>query len=220
YVANESLKAGKSQQVFTAQVIGALELMKETYSDDELIKSMSTGQQVIEELITVLTGETNDIENDSEKSTDQLRVLMRKYYTIGGLSDVLSVFGTVKDDFIGLGKMSKSRAVTIFRELKSGAGLGGEAASKPSFGSGASSNAAYRPPSPVRPNIPPQQPPSSVTYDTPYSGYDQQSNAPPEIIMQAQKLCRYANSALEHEDISTAIKNCEQVLQLLRQYNH
>ena len=41
---------------------------------------------------------------------------------------------------------------------------------------------------------------------------------PFDVINQAQKLCRYANSALEHEDIGTAIKNCEQVLQLLRPY--
>ena len=43
--------------------------------------------------------------------------------------------------------------------------------------------------------------------------------APFDVITQAQKLCRYANSALEHEDITTAIKNCEEVLRLLRPYN-
>jgi predicted aconitase len=43
---------------------------------------------------------------------------------------------------------------------------------------------------------------------------------PFDVISQAQKLFRYANSALEHEDISTAVTNCEQVLQLLRPYNN
>jgi len=43
---------------------------------------------------------------------------------------------------------------------------------------------------------------------------------PFDVINQAQKLCRYANSALEHEDVATAVKNCEQVLQLLRPYNN
>jgi hypothetical protein len=43
---------------------------------------------------------------------------------------------------------------------------------------------------------------------------------PFDVISQAQKLCRYANSALEHEDVATAVKNCEQVLQLLRPYNN
>jgi hypothetical protein len=43
---------------------------------------------------------------------------------------------------------------------------------------------------------------------------------PFDVLNQAQKLCRYATSALEHEDVATAIKNCEQVLQLLRPYNN
>jgi Mg2+/Co2+ transporter CorC len=59
---------------------------------------MATGQATIEELVTVLVGETNEAEYDDSKSPDQLRLLMRKHYTVGGLTDVLSVFGPVKDD--------------------------------------------------------------------------------------------------------------------------
>jgi hypothetical protein len=59
---------------------------------------MATGQATIEELITVLVGETNESEDEEAKSADQLRLLMRKHYTVGGLTDVLSVFGPVKDD--------------------------------------------------------------------------------------------------------------------------
>lgn len=59
---------------------------------------MSTGQATIEELVTVLVGETNEAEDGEPKSPDQLRLLMRKHYTVGGLTDVLSVFGPVKDD--------------------------------------------------------------------------------------------------------------------------
>ena len=59
---------------------------------------MVTGQQTIEELITMVVGETNELDNDEEKSAEQLRLLMRKHYTVGGLTDVLSVFGPVKED--------------------------------------------------------------------------------------------------------------------------
>ena len=59
---------------------------------------MSIGQATIEELITVLVGETNEAEDGDLQSPDQLRLLMRKHYTVGGLTDVLSVFGPVKDD--------------------------------------------------------------------------------------------------------------------------
>jgi len=198
---------------------------------------MGTGQTCIEELVTVLTGETNEIENEEDKNAEQLRLLMRKYYTVGGLTDVLSVFGPVKDDFVALGKMSKSRAVSIFRELKSGAGLnsGGSqqqtttSPSKPppdSTAYGGASGGGYnqpRAPSPNRqqnmPHLPPQT--ASAAAASGYGGYDQGSGGsrvPFEVIAQAQKLCRYANSALEHEDITTAINNCTQVLQLLKQY--
>lgn len=59
---------------------------------------MSTGQATIEELITVLVGETNEAEENESQTPEQLRLLMRKHYTVGGLTDVLSVFGPAKDD--------------------------------------------------------------------------------------------------------------------------
>lgn len=59
---------------------------------------MATGQATIEELVTVLVEETNEAEEEPNKSGDELRMLMRKHYTVGGLTDVLSVFGPVKDD--------------------------------------------------------------------------------------------------------------------------
>ena len=59
---------------------------------------MATGQATIEELISILVGETNEMDNEDEKNAEQLRLLMRKHYTVGGLTDVLSVFGMVKED--------------------------------------------------------------------------------------------------------------------------
>ena len=43
-------------------------------------------------------GETNEAEYSELQAPEQLRLLMRKHYTVGGLTDVLSVFGPVKDD--------------------------------------------------------------------------------------------------------------------------
>jgi Mg2+/Co2+ transporter CorC len=59
---------------------------------------MGTGQATIEELISLLVSETNEAENEDDKTSEQLRLLMRKHYTVGGLTDVLSVFGPIKDD--------------------------------------------------------------------------------------------------------------------------
>ena len=71
---------------------------------------MATGQATIEELITILVSETNEMDNEDEKNAEQLRLLMRKHYTVGGLTDVLSVFGPVKDD------VNQTRAM-IFRSV-------------------------------------------------------------------------------------------------------
>ncbi|CAF1192861.1 unnamed protein product [Adineta ricciae] len=196
YIANEALKHQKDKQ-FISNVLDYLEATKRNNPNDDIIKSMATGQTTIEELITILVGETNEAEDDEDKNAEQLRSLMRKHYTVGGLTDVLSVFGPVKED------IAKSRAVAIFRDLKAGAGTG---------------VLPTRPPEKQSPMkiTPPTEMPSPVSHGHGASS----SNAPFDTIARAQKLCRYAASALEHEDISTAIQNCEEVLELLRPYNN
>ncbi|CAF0804098.1 unnamed protein product [Adineta steineri] len=96
---------------------------------------------------------------------------MRKDYTAGGLSDVVSVFGP----FLQLGEIAKSRAVAIFRDLKS------------------SSITQQTQPASSHTNTIPSRNPGTSMYN---------HHIPFDIISQAQKLCPYANSALEHEDIT------------------
>ncbi|CAF3762998.1 unnamed protein product [Rotaria sp. Silwood1] len=187
---------------------------KRNNPNDEIIKSMSTGQATIEELISVLVTEANEAEDDEHKTSEQLRLLMRKHYTVGGLADVLSVFGPVKDDFITLGKIAKSRAVTIFRDLKSGAGSTGPSSTMKPPDSHIDTSAHIV--SPSKPSEMPSSNPASSFYNQTTSNKD----VPLDVISQSQKLLRYANSALEHEDIATAVYNCEQALQLLQPYNH
>ncbi|CAF1131700.1 unnamed protein product [Rotaria sordida] len=229
YIAHEALKLQKEKQ-FVSNVLDYLEATKRNNPNDEIIRSLSTGQATIEELITVLVGETNEAENDELKTPEELRLLMRKHYTVGGLTDVLSVFGPVKEDFLTLGKIAKTRAVAIFRELKTGGGGGGASSSAmrpPDNQSGANANAMppSKPPAasaqyPAHyPAQMPQMPPSYANAAA-YNESSGNKSVPFDVISQAQKLCRYANSALEHEDVATAIKNCEQVLQLLRPYNN
>lgn len=86
--------------------------MKKTYPNDEIIKSVAVGQETIEELITILVNETNEMTDDENRSPEHLRALMRKHYTVGGLSDVLSVFGPVKDD------VSLSMQISICHDVR------------------------------------------------------------------------------------------------------
>jgi len=119
--------------------------------------------------------------------------------------------------------------VAIFRDLKAGGGGGGgsggasSAVRPPDSNTGASARAISPSKPPAASMQPPTQMPQVPSSHAASSYYDQNSgnkNVPFDIISQAQKLCRYANSALEHEDVATAVKNCEQVLQLLRPYNN
>ncbi|CAF4987166.1 unnamed protein product, partial [Rotaria socialis] len=173
YIAHEALKLQKEKQ-FVSNVLDYLETTKRNNPNDEIIRSLTTGQATIEELITLLVGETNEAENEEVKTADELRLLMRKHYTVGGLTDVLSVFGPVKEDFITLGKIAKSRAVAIFRELKAGGGASSAAKPPDSY---SSSNAAAMPPSrpPVASSQPAVQMPQAPSS---YSGaYDGNSGA-------------------------------------------
>ncbi|CAF4397595.1 unnamed protein product, partial [Rotaria magnacalcarata] len=92
YIAHEALKLQKEKQ-FVSNVLDYLETTKRNNPNDEIIRSLATGQETIEELITLLVGETNEAENEEVKTAEELRLLMRKHYTVGGLTDVLSVFG-------------------------------------------------------------------------------------------------------------------------------
>lgn len=61
---------------------------------------MTAGQAAIEELVNALVHETLESDHDGDLTADQLRSLMKRHYTVGGLVDVLSVFGPVNDDVI------------------------------------------------------------------------------------------------------------------------
>jgi len=41
----------------------------------------------------------------------------------------------------------------------------------------------------------------------------------PDLLVKAQKHCKYASSALQYEDIKTAIDNLEQCLKILKMEN-
>ena len=72
--------------------------MRKSYPDNQLIQSMRVGQLGIEELIKNLSNEANQSLRQDQMRSDQLNLLMRKYFTIVGLVDILSVFGPIQDN--------------------------------------------------------------------------------------------------------------------------
>jgi len=57
---------------------------------------------------------------------------------------------------------------------------------------------------------------NSNYYSQETSSNDQSSEISPEEMLKAQKLCKFATSALQYEDVPTAIKNLEECLNLLK----
>lgn len=70
------------------------------------------------------------------------------------------------------------------------------------------------PPNPKPRSI--QQAPESHFSQEIVSSNDQTSSISPEELLKAQKLCKFATSALQYEDVPTAIKNLEDCLNLLK----
>lgn len=90
--------------------------IKRTQTNDEKILSMSVGQSAIEELINSLVNETIDSDHDENLTVEQLRTLMKKHYTVGGLVDVLSVFGPVNEDVMLINRKNHQIFFSLFIE--------------------------------------------------------------------------------------------------------
>ena len=65
-----------------------------------------------------------------------------------------------------------------------------------------------------RKNVPPPQEPSTPYYEQP--AISTGSGVSPQAMRDAEKLCKFAASALQYEDVPTAIENLEKCLRLLR----
>ena len=67
-----------------------------------------------------------------------------------------------------------------------------------------------------RPRAPPAVPAAAVSYDDVPSSSTSAAALSPEQMAQAQKLCKYASSALTYDDVPTAIDNLQKALHLLQ----
>nr|BAJ95457.1 predicted protein [Hordeum vulgare subsp. vulgare] len=73
-----------------------------------------------------------------------------------------------------------------------------------------------RPPSSNKNKQSPPSAPSHNQYYEPEEKVDIQSAYPHELMQKAQKFCKFASSALQYDDVDTAITNLEQCLALLK----
>ncbi|XP_065536780.1 vacuolar protein sorting-associated protein VTA1 homolog isoform X3 [Lathamus discolor] len=213
---------------FLSKLMDQLEAMKKQFGDNEAITQDIVGSAHVENyaLKMFLYADNEDRAGQFHKN------MIKSFYTASLLIDVLTVFGELSEENAQHRKYARWKAAYIHNCLKNGEtpqpgpiGMEGESfadvereeAESSSLHSGTT------------------QPTSSSTYEGVTSNTIQPSpqNIPlvdpslysaqsagevrltPEDFARAQKYCKYAGSALQYEDVSTAVQNLQKALKLL-----
>jgi len=156
--------------------------------------------------------------------------VVKAFYTAGNLFDVMQVFGELTPEVTHARKYSKWKAAYIHNCLKNGetpvpGPVGGddseEGVEVESTGAtNAGGWAQPQMPPPVVPSQPeiniPQVPTTSQRPIVPVSEpASADTTLDPAMVTNVQKLCKHATSALDYEDVNTAIAKLTQALDIL-----
>ena len=157
--------------------------------------------------------------------------VVKAFYTAGNLFEVMKVFGEPTPEVVQRKKYAKWKAAYIHNCLKNGeqpipGPMGGEddeeqqVVNQDEFGAGG----WQQPPENSAPPVPqprshPQPAPPSFSEPVPEAApaaAAQTSSLQPEEVMKVQKLCKYASSAMDYNDVDTAVKNLTEALAMLQ----
>uniref|UniRef100_A0A0V0JA61 Vacuolar protein sorting-associated protein VTA1 homolog n=1 Tax=Schistocephalus solidus TaxID=70667 RepID=A0A0V0JA61_SCHSO len=213
----------KESSKFLSALLDNLDDMKKALKDDERISSELHGQAYIEEYALKLFA----FAFKRDEAADFGPATIKSFLTAGILMDVLSFFGEVSEEIVKARKYAKYKAVYIKRCLDSGevpvAGPASEedASSLPDLSSLAKLTPEVKP-------TPPSNPPSSKEPSSGSPGKAGSSHAAspqetakggkeldPKISALAIKHAKYAISALDYDDRTTAIQNLQEALKYL-----
>ncbi|XP_035380141.1 vacuolar protein sorting-associated protein VTA1 homolog isoform X2 [Electrophorus electricus] len=223
---------------FLMKLMDQLETMKKELADNESISQEIVGNAHIENyaLKMFLYADNEDRSGRFHKN------MIKSFYTASLLLDVLTVFGELSEENIQHRKYARWKATYIHNCLKSGEtpqpgpiGMEGEAYDD-EFGAeggaeGGAPLAGFQPQVSFRTapadHSPAVMPPPSNNLQIP-PGSHAPANTPaepprptgdvrltPEDFTRAQKYCKYAGSALQYEDVATAVQNLQKALKLL-----
>uniref|UniRef100_A0A8C6ATW4 Vacuolar protein sorting-associated protein VTA1 homolog n=1 Tax=Monodon monoceros TaxID=40151 RepID=A0A8C6ATW4_MONMO len=216
---------------FLSKLMDQLEALKKQLGDNEAVTQEIVGCAHLENyaLKMFLYADNEDRAGRFHKN------MIKSFYTASLLIDVITVFGELTDENVKHRKYARWKATYIHNCLKNGetpqagpVGIEEDNDVEENEDAGTAS----------LPSQPPQ--PSSSTYDPsnmPSSSYTgiqippgahAPANTPaevphstgdirltPEDFARAQKYCKYAGSALQYEDVSTAVQNLQKALKLL-----
>jgi len=157
--------------------------------------------------------------------------VVKSFYTAGNLFDIMQVFGELTPEVLHARKYCKWKAAYIHNCLKNGqtpvpGPVGGdkEEDKEDNEAEEGTGGGWAQPPAnvdQVQPNVPSSavarqpivpQPPSTQSEDlAPSTGVSMD----PQDVTRVQKLCKFASSSLDYDDVDTAIKNLTEALDLL-----
>ncbi|XP_060609456.1 vacuolar protein sorting-associated protein VTA1 homolog isoform X2 [Anolis sagrei] len=216
---------------FLCKLMDQLEAMKKQLGDNEAVTQEIVGCAHVENyaLKMFLYADNEDRAGRFHKN------MIKSFYTASLLIDVLTVFGELTDENIQHRKYARWKAAYIHNCLKNG--------ETPQSGPIGLEGEFYDENEEVgSPALPSQDSQPSSTFDVPTSnvptsnytgiqippGAHAPANTPaevphstgeirltPEDFAKAQKYCKYAGSALQYEDVSTAVQNLQKALKLL-----
>ncbi|XP_063773905.1 vacuolar protein sorting-associated protein VTA1 homolog isoform X2 [Pseudophryne corroboree] len=215
---------------FLSKLMDQLETLKKQLGDCDSITQEIVGSAHIENyaLKMFLYADNEDRAGRFHKN------MIKSFYTASLLLDTLSVFGELTEENVQHRKYARWKATYIHNCLKNGEtpeagpiGWEGEEYNEDDDqGTFSMSNEApertgstYQPGSMPTSNysgiqIPPgAHAPANTPAEIPHSTGE--ANLTPEDFAKAQKYCKYAGSALQYEDVNTAVQNLQKALKLL-----
>ncbi|XP_042109468.1 vacuolar protein sorting-associated protein VTA1 homolog isoform X3 [Ovis aries] len=185
---------------FLSRLMDQLEALKKQLGDNEAITQEIVGSAHLENyaLKMFLYADNEDRAGRFHKN------MIKSFYTASLLIDVITVFGELTDENVKHRKYARWKATYIHNCLKNG--------ETPQAGpvgieedNGVTSNTIQ----PTPQTIPAIDP---ALFSTVSQG---DIRLTPEDFARAQKYCKYAGSALQYEDVSTAVQNLQKALKLL-----
>ncbi|KAK5879592.1 hypothetical protein CesoFtcFv8_022693 [Champsocephalus esox] len=206
---------------FLIKLMDQLESMKKELGENDSISQEVVGNAHIENyaLKMFLYADNEDRSGRFHKN------MIKSFYSSSLLLDVLCVFGELSEENVQHRKYARWKATCIHNCLKNGEtpqsgpigmeedgeadeyGAGGFSDHGASFRGGPSSGSfdqnqdQNQVPLPVDPRL--------------MQGQQEGVHLTADDFTKAQKLCKYAGSALQYEDVSTAVTNLQQALRLL-----
>jgi len=233
YVVQNGLKIdSKSKESigFLTAIMSWLEKEKKLRHDNEAITNDITGEAHLENYALQLfsRADNDDREGKANKNTSRLFLISSHLF------EVLSVFGEIDEDIKRRIKYAKWKAIYISKCLKNGetpipgpvGGIDDEDLElynfQPSNTNTENTTNSFDNVNNKSEKVVPDSEPISSPSNVSSSATNQSSltaiNGKPlaaEDLVKAQKLCKFAGSALQYEDIPTAITNLQKALSLL-----